>query len=459
VNQEKGGGSAKKSNTLQVILGLAAIILLAVLIRFYKLEAWSFWIDEIYTINRALGEYSYSTPITERLLGMTLNYLTLDEWSARLIPAIIGVISIPILFFPIKRIFNTRVAFLTVLMLAMSTVHLFWSQNSRYYVALLLFYNLALFAFYLWIESERILYLVLTFLFFGLALIERKVALYILPVMMVYLMLVVVYKVERPKGLGWRNILFFIVPVSIGGLIFFITGSPDFQAQFLIHTTNPLRFGLGVVYDLGLPLVLIATAGAVFSIKEKDRAGILMVSGAFVPLILLLIATPFSLVTSRYLFATLPSWLILAAIVIDKVSQMGFAYAKPLALLLIGIIVIDSLSQDVLYFGYQNGNRADWKNAFNLVQNSMEETDLVVASRHEIGDYYLDHEVIPSYSVSPEKLTAQGKRAWFVLDNQTGNVSHELRSWLNENGQLRGIMDVSLPGKLFEMRVFLFQPD
>ena len=32
---------------------LAGITLLALILRFYKLGEWSFWIDEIFTVNRA----------------------------------------------------------------------------------------------------------------------------------------------------------------------------------------------------------------------------------------------------------------------------------------------------------------------------------------------------------------------------------------------------------------------
>lgn len=458
MDQEQGRTSDEKSETLKIVLGLSAITLFALLIRFYKLGEWSFWIDEIYTINRAIAEYSPSTPLTERLIGLTFTSLPINEWSARLVPALIGIITIPVLFFPIKQIFNVRVAFISVTLLAFSTVHLFWSQNARYYVALLLFYNLALFAFYFWLERERFLYLGITFLFLGLALIERKTALYLLPVILVYMLILVVLKVERPKGYSWRNLLIFGIPIAVGGVIIAVLEAQGFETQFLVHSTNPIRFMMAVTYDLGVPLLMIAAGGAIYLLKEQNRAGILMVSAAFIPLILLLVTTPFSLVVSRYLFATLPGWLILAAIVIDKISKMGFAYAKPLALLLLGILIIDSAAQDVLYFGYQNGNRADWKSAFNLVEQNVVGTDLVISSRQEIGEYYLDQDVAPSYAASPERIKEEGNRAWFVLDNQTGNVTPALRAWLNDYADLVGVNDVYLPGKLFEMRVFLFQP-
>lgn len=457
-NSTAGRNPEILSSTLYTVLGLGAITLLALGLRFFRLGEWSFWIDEIYTINRSLQELSLLTPLSLRLISLTFDFFPVSEWSARLAPAIIGVITIPILFFPIRRVFNLQIAFVSVLLIAVSTVHLFWSQNARYYIALMLFYNLALFLFYLWIESDKLLYLVLTFLFLGLALLERLVALYILPVMGVYLVLIILMKFEKPKGFRLRNLFLFLVPILIGGLILFIPEITNFRTRFLVHSSNPFRLLSAVVFDLGLPVFIVAFLGGYYSFKEKDRAGLLMITSAVVPLAILLVLAPFSFVNSRYFFATLPSWIILAAIVIVKLFENGQFYAKSVSIILLLILITDSISQDVLYYGYQNGNRADWKGAYHLVGQSAVEGDMIVSSRSEIGRYYLGRNVVPSQAIVPENIINEKRTAWFVLDNQTGNVPQKLQTWLNEHASLKSVRDVSLPGKTFEMRVFLYQP-
>ena len=107
----------EKPRTQYVALGL--ITLLAALLRFYKLGEWSFWIDEIYTIGRAQAHYGSLEaaihfippsmswfPLSVILTAGTLNALGTSEWSARLVAAVVGVISIPALCFPIKRLFG-----------------------------------------------------------------------------------------------------------------------------------------------------------------------------------------------------------------------------------------------------------------------------------------------------------------------------------------------------------------
>ena len=85
---------------------------------------------------------------------MMVAWLGVNEWNARLIPALLGVVSLPLLYFPIKKMFNPLVSLVAVLLLAFSPWHLYWSQNARFYVALLLFYTLALFLFYLGLEED-----------------------------------------------------------------------------------------------------------------------------------------------------------------------------------------------------------------------------------------------------------------------------------------------------------------
>src|SRR5687768_2004205 len=157
---------------------LFLIVLLGAVFRFYKLGEWSFWIDEIYTINHALAHFSTPqlilehippsrnwVPVSVILAAQVLNMWGVSEWSARLASVMIGVISLPILFFSSRRIFGDWVALLAVLLLAVSPWHIFWSQNARFYTSLLLFYTLALFAFYLGLERNKPVYFIL---FYGL---------------------------------------------------------------------------------------------------------------------------------------------------------------------------------------------------------------------------------------------------------------------------------------------------
>jgi hypothetical protein len=47
-----------KNHPASPYLLLAAITLLAAALRFYKLGEWSFWVDEFYSVNRAINHFS-----------------------------------------------------------------------------------------------------------------------------------------------------------------------------------------------------------------------------------------------------------------------------------------------------------------------------------------------------------------------------------------------------------------
>src|SRR5687768_10669872 len=83
-------------------VGLLLITILAAALRFYKLGAWSFWIDEIFTINHAVRHFGNIgllldhipparnwVPMSVILTAQVLNLLGINEWSARLVSVVI----------------------------------------------------------------------------------------------------------------------------------------------------------------------------------------------------------------------------------------------------------------------------------------------------------------------------------------------------------------------------------
>ena len=451
-----------EKNPLYTTIALAAITLLAAALRFYQLGAWGFWIDEIYTINRALGGASsdaFTNPLSFRLIGLALVSLGTDEFNARLVPAVIGVISIPAFYFPIRRLFGTTTALLAVLLLAVSPWHLYWSQNARFYTALVLFYGLAELFFFFWMESDNLWYLLPTGLFFGLAILERRVSLYFVPVVAVYFLALLVLPFGKPPGLRWRNIIIMVLPaLAFAGYELVSAGYvASFFTKIVGHQHNPLRVLLSVIYDLGLPLFLMALLGGSYLFSQRSRAGLFLLAGALVPLLLLVVMAPFTQTFSRYIFHTLPNWIILAAV---GVKELVAHTQKPARLLALGValvLVADAISQDVLYYTFQNGNREDFKSAFSVVREEKQAGDLVVAGRPEVGAYYLGEAVLSPQEITINGITQAKQRVWFVLDNRSG-IPPFLQRWVEDNAQLVSVHDVSIPGKIMTMRVYLYQP-
>ena len=447
------------SSTTQYVL-LAGVILLAIVMRFYKLGEWGFWIDEWHTlrhINQRWGDPFL--PLSFRLIGLTINGLGLSDWTARLAPNILGIVALPLFYFPIRKLFGAAVGLLAVTLLALSPWHLYWSQNARFYTALILFYGLGAILFYLWLETDRVRYLVASLLLMGLAAMERMNTVLFGPAVVVYFLALLALPFGRPRGFHWRNMFFLGAPVLAFALYQILgTNLVRNMTQFILgRQHNPVRVFLSIIYDIGLPLFLLALLGGAYLIVRKNRAGLYILISALAPVLVLVAISPFTQTFSRYVFMTLPFWAILGAVAAKEIFVNTQKQARILALGIVLILFADPISQDVLYYTYQNGNREDFKGALTWVSERMQPGDLLVSTRPELAGYYLGIAAIDSNQIDLDGILASGDRAWFVMDSRT-HISDELQSWLDASSQLMEVFDVHIPGKTMYMRVYLWDP-
>jgi hypothetical protein len=448
----------------QLVL-LGAITVLAAFLRFYKLGEWSFWWDEMFTIRDVRNVSSFSLldqRISRVLIALAVNSFGLSEWSARLVPALFGIITIPILYFPIRKIYGPGVALLASLLLAVSPWHLYWSQNARFYTIILLFYSLAMFAFYFGIEKDKPLYLLLFFIFLGIGTQERLFTLFLVPVVVLYWLAVKLLPFEKPPGLRTRNLLLLLVPSLIGGLFVgreFSLDPANWFSQFGWVNNNPFWILSGVVYYIGLPVMILGLFGAAYLLSKKERAALLLFLSGTVPIGAIMTLSTVQFSANRYVFVALSSWIILAAIAMWELLRQTNGIAKFFALGALAILIIEPMSENVLYYVYQHGNRDNWKAAFELIKNRKEPGDLIVVDNIAIGNYYMGEETVLVDNFDLESLKANGTRFWFVEDlNIQTKYPPELLNWIWRNTRLEGIFDNSVRARNFRMRVYLHEP-
>ncbi len=181
----------ERNRTLQLLL-LAAIVAAAAVLRFYRLGEWSYWIDEIYTVEGGIyvADWPVSRlPLSLLLTNLVMNGLGFSEWSARLAPAVIGIATLPALFFPLRRLLGGTVALTAVMLLAVSPWHLFWSQNARFYALLFLFYNLGMLWLLLGLVEKRRLFVILGVLLLIVTAREKATGLIFIPAVAAYFLL------------------------------------------------------------------------------------------------------------------------------------------------------------------------------------------------------------------------------------------------------------------------------
>lgn len=443
---------------------LILVTLLAAVLRFYKLGEWSFWGDELFSVSGREDGFNYTLvrqSLSLALIQEVVSIHGISEWSARLVPALVGILSVPLLYWPVKKMFGPAVGLLSGLLLALSPWHLYWSQNARFYTALLLFYSLALLIFYLGLEADRPRYLLVSLLLLGLAAKERLLALFFVPVIFTYLVLLQLLPWPKPKGLRWRYLAIFIIPGFLLGLFFarpYLLNLPDWMEGFGFVNNNPFWLLAGFVFYVGLPAVCMAAVGMVYGLQQKNRAVLLLTLSATLPLLGIMAIAPFHYTANRYIFVSLSSWLILASFAAVRLFTHAPNGVRLLALGSLFFLIMQPVGEDVLYYRYQNGNRDNWRAAFEYVHAHKEEGDLVFSINRELGNYYLQEQTLSLNQLDPVEIQQNGTRAWIVEDMVAQESLPGVHRWLQDQARLVAVLDVVVQARNFQMRVYLYDP-
>jgi mannosyltransferase len=457
---------------------LLLITLLAASFRFYKLGEWSFWFDEISTINRASSHYSdlYKLvrnippavnwiPLSVILTGFVIKAVGINEWSSRLVPAVIGIISIPAIYFPTKKEFGTAVGLISVLLLAVSPWHIEWSQNARFYSSLMLLYSLAAFAFYYAIENDKPVLIYLFLILSYLATSERMIALMIVPVVIIYLLLLKILPFDKPPGLRLRNLII----IFLAGVAFILyeiysfisTGNSSLLDTFRIFSPNrgpdPARLLSSILFNIGIPLVCLAFFGSIYLLLKRSRPGLFFFLGAVIPIGLLLITNSFMYTDERYAFITLPSWIILGALATKEIFSESRNQSRVLATGVFVLLLANAAYGNLLYFLETNGNRLDWRGGFELIQEKSLDGDLFVSYWPDLGSYYLGKDVLSLKDVNPESMIAGGHRIWFVIDNFAVWSVSKTSLWVEQHCELM-MFDEMFINRTELLRIYLCEP-
>lgn len=463
--------TAVRTNQLSQRLLLLAIITFGGLLRFFKLGEWSFWGDEYITVFKAIdvfgGGFTRQSP-TNLITHLILTNFEVNEFNARLVAVTVGILTIPIFYWIVKQWFDIEVAFLAALMIAISPWHLYWSQNARFYTALLLFYTLALFFFHRSMERDSRWDMVVSLIFFGLAAFERLTAAFLVPTILGYLILLKPLRYAPPPGLNWRNLAIYFVPglISVFGIAAFTPTIRDIDRglnAFGFVNNNPFWLASGVVYYVSIPFVLMGIIGAYRLFRTRSRLGLLLSITAVVPTISLMLLSLIQFTANRYAFVSLTAIIALAALALKELITMMPRNGKLFALGAVALVVAMPMSDNLLYFQYQNGNRDDWKAAFTYIDRWAQDDDLIITANPNLADFYLQRETLGMPGVETAGLETvlannADRRIWVVVDLTAPNKGPSVVEWARREARFMADFDVNLAARTFPMDVYLYNP-
>ncbi len=417
-------------------LNALGLTLLAAALRFFKLGEWSLWIDEGNTL--WLTEHlSGKRPTDAYPLFFWIERLMVEvagtsEFALRLMPALLGVASVPLSYLLFRKPAGERTAFWGALLLALSPWHLFWSQNARYYTLLLVWALLLARLAWDWWEDggeARLAGIVIV----GLAgLMTQYTLILAWPALMLYPLLARVMGYARDRRFAWKRIFIFgvalILPLvlAVGRMLAFSDRFVDIPRHY---GDNPLVLLGGLAYRIGLPVGLAVLAGIWFGLGSRDRARrrfvIFLVAVSIAPALLAALATMKIIATSYYVFFALPFFMMLAGMALAENWE-----SRRLAItagLFMAAFYLQGLG---LYYTVHHGDRIRWKEAVEYVQRHRQPADLVIGGGSEAVSYYLgeepallngtDRQTMIQWELKPE-WRQPSERTWYVVNDQLIN--------------------------------------
>jgi len=144
---------------------VGCIVLLGLALRLFHLGRESVWNDEIFSIR--LAQLPLATMLDQLARGdphPPLHYLLLNLWfqifgsepgQARMISVLFGTISIPLLYFLTKRLFDHGTGVLAALLLTVSQMSIYYSQEARGYAQFLALSLVAITLFWIAFTERR----------------------------------------------------------------------------------------------------------------------------------------------------------------------------------------------------------------------------------------------------------------------------------------------------------------
>jgi len=463
-----------------LVLGTTAIV--AAGLRLYRLEAASFWVDELNTIRVCAGMqaahrakvFGYvPTAVGLWVHGSDLATLSavhpeawrrqgVTEYTARIGSCVVGIVTIPLLAVMTVGLAGRSAAAVLAILLAVAPWHIYWSQASRFYTLQFLFYSLC-FILYLrattgnrWGRSR----MVAAMGFLVLAFLAQPPGLVICLVFAADWLISVVRRERVRLGkFGWTCGAL-AVALCMAVLAGDVQREPGDWTQFASqHYQSPTKMILGTVFMVNVPVALFAVLAGWRLVRHSGRIGPYLVLGAAVPPLFFAALSTQTYVGLRYAFVSLYAWLALTAIGVDEIYQYARQHVGRLMSLSPLFLVLASMM--LMNHGYYTSGRGfhtRWRDAFEYVAARRAPGELVFSDNHPmIGRYYLEDASVERLPPSAEALAAVGRPAWIVVEAEDV-IRGAVKPWVGEVSEFKAYFDVRVVQPYSSVRVYYYNP-
>jgi len=390
--------SVQKRDTAAILL---LILATGALLRFYGLSAESFWFDEAYSVWVARHSISWHIALSVQRIFPPLYYLLLHFWLllgstefiVRLLSVIIGLGSVVAIYALAKQLFDARVGLLSALLLAISPLHIWYSQEARMYILVAALGLCSAHFMLLALREGQLWHWLAYVLSTALAMNTHYFAIFLAPFQNVYMLYLLLQRRAR-RGV-WKHWLLSqtaIVLLSVIGLAGIFSSESSYWWGLLDtwHGAPTFRDLVGLMFSFSLGttaeglllylggLLLFGFCAAWSLVAHQQRRLSLSVDDGLV-FTLLYLVVPLSTVfllsqfrsfwVLRYIFPFLPPYCIIVA---RGIARMP---GRVLGMLVVGAIVLISLWPIANVYCYEQ--KENWRAAVQYIIAEEQPADLI----------------------------------------------------------------------------------
>ncbi len=403
---------------------LFGIVVVAILLRFWRLGDWGFEATEIFTHRDSIVEPRLRNP---RPLMYFLNYYVvrpffpLDEFGLRLLPAIFGALAVPAMYFVTRRLVGSRTALFSAFLVAISSIHVYYSQYARYWTLVFLLCSIYPFAIYLGIRERNRRLLALGLITGVLAVLAHPVSVVLFGGIAVwiaatYLRRDLIGHLWSQRGVRWAAgfalllaavVVVRFIPMLRSWIAMHDTGK---GGEFLLHLpagagVKQASYILAYTESLTLPLVLTGFVGMYLLWLGRDRPLALLLAcvSLFHIGFLLLVSVRTSVSLPYLLMPSAPAFFIGAGVFLDYLSRASWNVRPRWLVPATVTALIITAGAPTLISQYRDGRRYDFRGVARWLDGSLAKEDIVFSDQPRVLAHYL-----PGTQVHPLRADTTG---------------------------------------------------
>lgn len=448
---------------------LMLILLLAAILRFYHIDYQSVWLDEIHTMIESNPDTSFSDvynsinvseqmpPLYFYSIYFVFKIFGYTTFVARLYAAFLGLISIFLIYKLGKELYSKKVGIIAALLLCVNPFHLFYSQEARPYILLLIFTLLSFLYLVKFLKKVDLKNAVLFGFFAGLMLLTHFFGIFVLIAQSFLILIFLILCEKKSRSSFFKNAVvsgfiavvlflpafsilkrvseiktFWIQPINLDTIIQVFKdfcGNSDFMLYFIIISILYYLIMIFKCNKINKTYSDIVANKQVFSFIVLITWIVLVLA---IPIIRSYLVLP--MIQSRYFVVILPAFIIIVAIAIQRIQN------QKIEITIIALVSLVSIYEIVIKNNYYLAiNKAQFRETTQFVLKNKKDNDPIYSTISWHMSYFLKNQKLieqplQNHIIEMEKDSTNIASFWHIdAHNNPYKLNEKEQKFIEDN--------------------------